>query len=128
MTKAQRRQRAYYRERMKAWQRGEWVPPPHWAQMVADRFPDLLEEFRERALGSQKAEEVRTAHAEALKPKVGELVTIPGTGTCVITEVDLETHRLTIARATKWNRFIVWLRLWWAALVAKFKGGQAHAA
>lgn len=77
MTKAEARQRAYYKNKLEAWARGEWTPPPGWAQSVVNRFPELVEKYRDEVLGKEAADEAREKHAERVKPKVGDLVVAP---------------------------------------------------
>lgn len=116
--RSKRRQRAYYRARLEQWALGEFDPPPGWAQMAVDRFPDLVEEFRVRLLGKEGAAKARAAHEQRMAPKVGERVSLPS-GKFVVTRV---TGRdFAVAPDTRWNRFVVWLRVRIGALFKREK-------
>lgn len=118
MTKAQKRQRAYYRKMLAAWTRGEFTPAPGWAQMVCDRFPDLVDEVRERMLGREAAQAARDEYVRKSTPKVGEVFVAPSGLRVVVT--DIVGNKLTVARATRFNRFVVRLRQLFRLLVGAF--------
>lgn len=115
---AKRRQRAHYRKQLERWCLGEWTPPDGWAQMVVERFPDLVEEFRVRLLGPAGAAAARAEHERSLAPKVGERMSLPA-GRFVVTRV---TGRdFALAPDTRWNRFVVWLRVLLGTLFTREK-------
>jgi len=126
VTRTQARQRARYKALLLNWELGTWSPPPEWLQMVANRFPDLLEQTRDRVLGKDEAERLRAKRIDAMTPKVGAEY-FAKDGAVPMLVVAINGHRVSVVKSTRWNRIKLRLRLAFSRVAGLFTRTEENA-